>query len=818
MSGLLAGGVGAAVAYSRHAEPLELAGYDLLQAQSRRYQPARGAEPVVTVAIDDASIDDVRRKRSLGWPWPRALVGRGVEELSALGAKVIVLDRLYEDPSPHGTADEVAFAKSLSAAGNVVVAARTAELGYPLVPLEGRWAVRVREAATLAEVLPDAAALLAWQHRVFAVPDAQGVGLWVGGFTSKHATEQGLAGLGAQGEHPLPRAPEIRELTPQELDHPVDAETWVAARDALTAPGLSSLGVTRSDDWLLPRPEIAAAALRVGFDGPASVIANALDPLDDDGADPTASLARSAPLFIRRGDALYPTLPLAALLAFHRDDPGYALSVGGGRLHLGASSVPVTSRGFVYVDAPSDAQRAGVRAVGFSRILHSAATRAAHLPIDAKLADAFRGRVVVVTRASGRASGPETGRPRRAERVTAALQTLMRGDAVARVPPVRDARWAFGLGLLGALYSLIVFRYARSSAFIAVGLLGVLAGAALYAGYALLLFVDQRVWLALVVPALAFAAAALTTGWINHGETSADRARIGEALGRFAPPSVVEAVLRRPILIAPKRQEVTVLFCDMVGFTALSESMPAPRLAELMETFFTEITGLVTQTQGHVDKLVGDAVMAFWNAPIPQSKHAQQACKAALAMREKLEKLRAGLLKEYGVDVKARIGLCTGEAAVGELGARSRAGQRVSIYTCLGDTVRLASRLERANRAYATTILCDARTAELCGGMTFREIDTLRVPGRREALAVFELVAARGDAVAPARAQVLERYAQGLAAYRSRDFAGAKSHFDAALAAVPGDGPSAIFRERARRLEREPPPEDWVGEHAVAEG
>ena len=829
MVGLMAGAGGAGVAYFRWAERPEHYCYDRLLNWAQQYQPKPKSEPVLMVGIDDTSIDEFRRDMLMPWPWPRSLMGLAVHELEALGAKVIVLDQLYFDYTVHTTKDEVEFVDFLRQTHNVVVAAQTAELPpTPAVP-RGSWGVRLGQFKTRDEALDFAVDPLAHQYQIYVLANGgKTFEVWLGGFGSRVKLEETLPGMVSLGDLKLVGEPEIRELTPEELTHGIDAETWVPSRDKLDVPGIASLSIPSDEGWLLPRPEIAATA-HVGFAND-TVRTVGGEPGDyeeiahDDADLPFPGSERQVRLFVRKGNDVYPSLALAALLATNP----WPLEVRDGRLHYGDKSVPINRRGFMDVAYPNsvsafDAEVPGsskLMHVHFSSVIRNAQRREHKQSTDANLAAAVKDKVVIignlaadlydvkVTPVEGMNSGSAV--------VASALRTMILGDAVARAPREKDARWAFVMGLLGALYALVVFRYARSSGFIVVSALGVLASMALYASYALHTFVDARLWIAVFTPGAAFAAAAVGTGWINFGEADTDRERVALALGRFTSPAIVESVLRNPLLIAPKRRELTILFSDIAGFTTISESMPAPRLAELLATYFTEVTAPIAQTQGHVDKFIGDAVMAFWNAPLPNERHAALACKAALAMRDRLEKIQAALKKDFGVEVTARVGLNSGEVVVGEMGARGKEGEQKSNYTCLGDAVNLASRLEGVNKLYRTTILCGPRTVELAGeGFLFREIDRVRVKGKTEAVAVYELVAAKGEKLEPGQKDALARYAQGLAAYRARDFAGAQAHFEAALAAQKDDGPSAIFRDRCKDCIATPPPADWDGANTL---
>jgi adenylate cyclase len=193
--------------------------------------------------------------------------------------------------------------------------------------------------------------------------------------------------------------------------------------------------------------------------------------------------------------------------------------------------------------------------------------------------------------------------------------------------------------------------------------------------------------------------------------------------------------------------------------------------------------------------------MAFWGAPTPQSDHALRCCRAALAIREALE--RAGLADDQGKPLQIRIGINSGHMLVGNIGSELRLN-----YTVIGDVVNVASRLEGANKHFGTRILIGAETRRLVADAVItRELDSVAVYGRSEGLAVYELIGLAGEE--DERASWIEHYEAGLAKYRDRDFAGAMVLFEAVLGERPLDEPAMQMLERCRRLERSGVDEAW---------
>jgi adenylate cyclase len=826
MTGLFIGGLFALLCLRRAAERPEFWFYDLL---AHHAATARTDEPVALVAIDDTSVEQVRRDEGLGWPWPRRLIGVGLKELSELGAKVVVLDQLYADPSPSGLLDEVQFVESVRTAGHVVVLAQVSEKDLLGSLARGRWAVQVGHPLDRDELLATAAEISARNYKPFAVTaegaDGGATELWAGGLIDKATATAAARSLADLLRLPARPQPAVRELSAAEMSDPVDSEDWVTTRDALQIKGAEQLAVPSYDAWVLPRTEVVAAASRVGIANDTirhpreSLEATSdYDEVKDDDRDlPRDDLTRQVRLFTRKGDKLYPTAALAALRVLAPDVP---LSVEDGRFRYGTRAVPVNRRGFVYVTYPkatafSTPDYNGAP-IPFAALLQSASRRERHLPLEERLRKAVAGKVVVVGHL---ASDSLDVRPTPiaqlqfgAAVVASTVRTLLDGQAVARASPETDALWALALGLIGALYAFGMFRSTRSTLFnLLVGGGGLVLAAWLFQNDVLERFEARREWHAVFWPALGFVISVLVTIYVNYGDETNDRMRVIEALGRLTPSAIIDRILTNPHLLRPERRNLTLYFSDLVGFGRATEAMKAPVLAELMASYFAVMNREVHSHKGHVDKYMGDGLMAFWNAPLPVDQHALWACKAALAMQEKVDTMRADFDKRFGVRLYLRAGLNTGEAVVGELGAvGNRSGERPN-YTAVGDAVKTAAMLEAANAVYGTHLLAGEATQLLTAqAMAWRELDLLRVDGVAVPVRVFELQGKKGE-LGLAQVACDVQYAQGLAAYRSHKFGEARAFFKSALVELPTDGPSAELERRCALLAKAPPPPDWDG-------
>jgi adenylate cyclase len=280
----------------------------------------------------------------------------------------------------------------------------------------------------------------------------------------------------------------------------------------------------------------------------------------------------------------------------------------------------------------------------------------------------------------------------------------------------------------------------------------------------------------------------------------------------YVPRELVRAVLEsgQHAELGGKTKRLTVFFSDLAGFTTLSESMTPDALVKLLGGYFDEMTRVISEQKGTIDKFIGDAIMAFWNAPGDVADHAVRACEAALACQRKLDEMKKQNPALRGVS--ARIGVSTGDALVGNIGSSGRMN-----YTVMGDTVNLAARLEGLGKTYGAPILVSAACREAAKDrIVMRPIDVVAVKGKKEGVKVYEPLAlvSENDARAQSVAALSER---AMDAYLSRRFEEARALFDEVLMTLPGDLAATTLRDRARRYEGEPPAADWSGEHVMTE-
>lgn len=288
--------------------------------------------------------------------------------------------------------------------------------------------------------------------------------------------------------------------------------------------------------------------------------------------------------------------------------------------------------------------------------------------------------------------------------------------------------------------------------------------------------------------------------------TSRNKREMQNLFGEYVPPAYVELMLTQPekASMEGEQREMTVLFADVCGFTTLSEALTTAELKRLLNRYLTEVTGIIFEHQGTIDKYVGDMVMAFWNAPLDDSRHAQHGVLTALDMQKKVAQLRQEFVAEGLPPLAIGIGLNSGPMNVGDMGSSYRRA-----YTVLGDAVNLGSRLEGLTRFYGVDILVSDATRAQCDELLFLPVDRIRVKGKHEPVDVFAPLG-RLTEVSVEQVGRAERFAQALDAYRARDFAQARDVMQALLA--EDDTLNKLYRcylERMVAFEQEPPEHDW---------
>jgi adenylate cyclase len=728
---------------------IEHAAQDYALTRLRGPRPASGR--VVIVAIDERSVE----AEGL-WPWSRAKMARLVDRLGAGGAAAVGFDVIWSEQDELG--------RRMAKVASLVRSAREGAGAEAARRLEDVWlAARGVEAEAAVDVDPT-------EQLADAIERARNVTV-------------GFMFLGAEHAPARAQADRLARLKFFET-----APVHVVAEGRL-APAAGTTTPSRFPGVVAPVDEVLAVADSGGF-------FNVLP--DPDGT------IRRYPTVAGAGDATFAALGVA-LLARVAGEGGPAAPV----VPVGAEGAPGTLQqvrvGDRFVLDVDDLGRVPLNYYGPYRAFPTwSATDVLHGRVPP---GEMKGKIAIVgTTAAGtwdqRVTPFDDIAPGVITHATF-VENALRGDLLERTAAVFVLEVLLMLGLTVGLAVL----FARVSSLAALPAL--LLSAGLWGGVAVIALRRANVVLALGVPLVQMLSMFLVATSYRFFSEEREKRRARETFGRFLAPAIVEQVLAREgsLRLGGDKRVLTVLFSDIRGFTSLSEQLDPKVLLELLNEYLTPMTDIiVSENQGTLDKYIGDAIMAFWGAPQEQPDHALRACRAALAMIERLGALRAGWRERGLPDVDVGVGINTGAMSVGFVGSQDRFYN----YTVLGDAVNLASRLEGANKEYGTRVILGASTYEQVRDVVVaRELDLVRVKGKREPVHVYELLALAPGT--PALAAFVERFRWGLSAYAAQRWDEAIARFREADALRGGDPPSRKYVERCEAMRRAPPGPEWDG-------
>ena len=554
------------------------------------------------------------------------------------------------------------------------------------------------------------------------------------------------------------------------------------ARDFDPSPGVAQ----RFDVFVRPAPAIRAAAAGEG-------LANVTVARD--------SVVRGLPLLLRAGDERVPAMALTLAALYARRPAVLDGEPRPGVVNAAGRSIPVSNGDIMainFLGPPSTTEGQGpVPIIPFVDVLEGRFDRSL-----------VRDRIVLIgptilgvdehptpTSTQTRMWGVEI--------LANAVETVVHQRYLVPAP-----RWAtdvaiVGLALLGAAMTALRSLW-----------LGALAALVLFAAYLTVAAVsfDGGVVLNLIYPP-----AALPAGFgvaLAHRVVFAekDRRLAQEAMDRYLSPSVGRWVLADPrrLSLGGELREMTVLFMDLRQFTTLSHSLPPETLVALLNRYRAIMSDVVFAHDGVIVQFAGDAIEAFWNAPMDQPDHARRACQAALEMSLALGAIRPEFEARGWDHVDLGIGINTGQMVVGNFGSRRRLE-----YAVVGDPVNVAARLEGLTKLYGVRVVAGDDTRAAAGeAFAWRFLDRVVVKGRPAPLNVWQVVEG-AERVDDGMRERLARYEEGVELYRSRRFGEAEKRFAELAQEAPGDGPVALYLERSRLALVQPPPADWDGVHVA---
>ncbi|QGY41113.1 CHASE2 domain-containing protein [Pseudodesulfovibrio cashew] len=534
----------------------------------------------------------------------------------------------------------------------------------------------------------------------------------------------------------------------------------------------------KADEVICPLSTLAMAAPKVGF--------------ITIGADHD-SIYRRVPLLFSWNEKLYPSLALAAIMqATGEETLLLKMSTNGVEsLRLGDITIPTDMQGRMLIN-----YRGPSRTFEY---ISAADVLGGRLKLDA-----LKGRIVFVgTSASGlkdiRATPLDPSFPG-----VEAHATIV--DNILSKQFLKKPDWGIGLefsamAAAGLLTTLLLLW--TGAAWMAVPL--VIMGAGIW--YGSVYFYTKH--LLYVSPVYAFFNLILTFTLVMGAKFwREERAKrfIHGAFAHYLAPSVISQIMERPdaLTLEGQEKEVTIQFSDIRGFTALSEKLTPAQVTDLLHDYLTPMTTIITDYEGTLDKFIGDAIMAFWNAPLDTENHQEKGLTAAFAQLERLETLNEIFRGKYGFSIRIGIGLHSGPVRVGNMGS-----EHLFDYTIIGDSVNLASRLEGLTKFYGQKLIVSQSIVDACsGGYRFRVLDSVRVKGKREPVTIYTVYS---EDSAANRAEELARYEEALNLYRQKRFTEAHQAFKE----LDGLGTEpllyALYMDRCRLLEANPPEAEWDG-------
>lgn len=386
------------------------------------------------------------------------------------------------------------------------------------------------------------------------------------------------------------------------------------------------------------------------------------------------------------------------------------------------------------------------------------------------------------------------------EIIADSIHTLLRNAPLRPASHPVEIGGLIALMLISMLAGLIASPSVRSISFMLLGTLFVTAGTYLYIHQGLVISLSYG----LTALFLSFSIITLRYYMLEMGQ----KQMIKGAFGQYLSPAVVDILVKDPskLSLGGESREMTAFFSDVAGFSTISEKLTPEELVQLLNEYLTAMCEIIARYDGTVDKFEGDAIIAFWGAPLDQPNHATLCCYACIDMAKHMLSLREKLAAEGRPPMTVRMGINTGRMVVGNMGSKQRMD-----YTIMGDAVNLAARLEGANKFYSSgTMISNATYQQAKEHVEVRELDIVRVVGKNEPVTIYQLLDRKGE-LDPTMAEILARYNHGREAYKAKDFATALQRFEKILELDPKDGPGLTYVARCKEYLENPPPADWDG-------
>ncbi|MFO8041790.1 MAG: adenylate/guanylate cyclase domain-containing protein [Alkalispirochaeta sp.] len=365
---------------------------------------------------------------------------------------------------------------------------------------------------------------------------------------------------------------------------------------------------------------------------------------------------------------------------------------------------------------------------------------------------------------------------------------------------------SIAIGVILTVLYVLVSRNRSANVSLALGFAG--AGVVI-AGSALLMIV-ARLFLPILTPVLTILGAAIGQSVLKFIEVAREKSYIRNAFNHYLSTDVINEILDDPsrLRLGGEKRELTAMFTDVKGFSSISETLDPEELVKLLNRYLSDMSDIILQLRGTIDKYEGDAIISFFGAPIPYLDHASRACLSAVRMKKMEHYLNDHFLSEQlsPHPLATRIGINTGEMVVGNMGTANRMD-----YTIMGHSVNLAARLEGVNKQYGTWILVSELTyREVEEDFAARKLDRVRVVGVSEPVRLFEIID-ESSQLPDEQRQLLDEFHEGLELFEEREFGEAGGRFSRLNREFPEDGPSKTYFDRCTKFQKEPPPVTWDG-------
>jgi adenylate cyclase len=738
------------------------------------------SQDIVLVALDEETLGAIKRfepwaNRYGTLPFDRMLWRDAVEYLDSVGAKLVVFDYTFSENKPDPTGDE-RFGEAIAEAKVPVVMGFNAVIQVPPLP-------EVKEPKNHLHVP---------KPKVEAPPKEEAA---MDEFPSEPTPEEAKK---AREEAEA----KLRERAAEAFAFPVvlDGGIEAAPFDPMQMPGFPDGGIATTEDIERDAGLINLEVAR----NPLPAIGQLIDTVagfgtieleaDDDGK------MRETKFVYTDGVNTYLTLAAAAAAELWQAE---SFELSPGQLRLGSHLVHVNPDGSAKINFRGTMKERFETTSLVNLLRFKAAPKGS--PMAVKGERMLKDKIVFIG-ATAQGTGDQQATPFSAREAgvvkqMATLDNMLKDEFILEAPPYGSLLLAFIVALISVMVVMVAQSFVTD-----VGMPVFLTFAFFIITGGFITFTNMHVLSAM--PGMAGTLAALLATTYNRFLADKQRAFFRDVINAYIEPDLVEllAESRKQPSLNGEWKEVTAFFSDIRGFTTIAESLKddPDKLMKLLRTYLSTVVPTLKDEGACIDKYIGDAVVALFGAPAPHPDHAMRACRAALAVQERLALLRKDLAAQgLPNEIFTRIGLNTDKMWVGNVGSITKPIE----YTAIGDGMNLASRLEGVNKAFDTLILIGPHTAEAVKDeLVVRELDHIRVAGRHQAVTVYELL---GDKVTAEKRQVLDLYGKALELYRHKRFAEALTTLKEAYELDRMDGPVKVLAAKCNQFMQHPPPDDW---------